>query len=1506
MRVILTGIVLLCLMSFVPLSMDCSAQEYEQDWYFDQEGFKSNQNTQFGIGEESINLFNGNLILSYVDLRIPGNDGNDLVLQRVYNSKVRKWSGSASILNGASWVGLGWTLHPGRLYNSTAIIPLAKPVLEMPDGSRHRFYPDIEQHSDSSFIYRSKENWGLRWISHLHVQIFFSDGTIWDFNDNPYTDGVPDEEGNYFARLRYIMNPSWCNPIYFYYDQTVKRNLARIQIGGDPEDEVGINPEVIFNTNESDHDILESIQYRDANGNVVYIYYEVAQIIYDEENDGVTKLLYSVTPPVGPPVIYSYDEDPQGWPCELINVNNPFGGNIHYEYAVQNIPISDGPALCPIDYIRTNTVISKTYSGSDIVTGTWTYTYDTGGCYVQVLDPAGNISRHFFKGLCDESDLGRWEIGLNYKNEFYEGLTTLLKTEEMTWYGHLFGNDIDDDCHHDPPISQCKWVSDCHAAECLARQPRLSEQKITLNSDYYSTFYNSYDLYGNVTEMVETLFNSTEPYRKTVTSYVWKQDEIFAHEFISGHITGLPLDQKIQKGSGSTVYHVKNQYYQGARWTEEEPYICKFGKLMAKTIDPDNLALHTYYEYEELDTTIPPYFDNHDGNLIRINDPNDHDTYYAWENSTLKSITTPAGWDRFDRSINYDTGLVETQTDPNGNITSFGYDPLGRLTEINYPIDASVNISYNIDPGDPLDPNDDYFDNVTTTRGGLTDSEIVEYFDDLGRVKKIRKKLGGFSGYSYIHYVYDSVGNKTFESEPTFFDSDLCSTPTCPGTYYQYDALGRVTQETTPDGTTTYVYDGEDTIITYPNSTTKTITKDPFGNITQVIDEGGTTFHYEYDLLNNLTKIYKSSPTSWDAKFEYDSAGRLLQEQPRGGGTNKYELDDNGNITKMTALITDGSYYIQTFDVNNRLTSQTFDDGHTFQFEYDDDNISQCRNCLGKMNKQIFTSPGSGLSGQINYNRYDALGKLLEVTYEFPDPVGTHTIGYSYDHFGNCDEIDYPTAGFHQKFDYGCDNRISSISQRVDSVEYNAAGGMSTIQFSNGVFTEIPTDENLRNRPDYIQTRKGYSGNTLMKLDYSYDNMGNIWELERSSSYGPNPVSPDVFTYDNFNRLTRVDYGVPSGQADPEYFAYTYDTRGNQLTRTSSAILESDHPSWSLEYNYYDTITTPGFVYEKYYNLIESPLLNGQTRYIDFGYFNRITDVSLDTNAYDLWESFDGFLGAFPPAGWTVYPDSYYWKIDSSTAHSECCSIKNNWNHENRWLITPLVNLDYFADPFLIYWEAATAGTSPTNRRTLISTDYAGSGDPAQANWTLLREITDNVTSSWSEIAIPLAAYAQESVYVAFQYDQETGTGVFWNIDDVFIGESSGPERISVSMTYDGDGRRIRKTVTHKVEPVQEEGFDGDFPPTGWLTYQVEGDPWDSSSYYVHSGSYSALHTYFESDQDSWLISPAIDLTGLRDPRLNYWELVEYGNYAEQHNVLISTDYAGSGDPSTATWDLIN
>lgn len=46
------------------------------------------ENGSQGIGEESINYFNGNLTLKFLDVHLPGANGFDLNIWRIYNSKL--------------------------------------------------------------------------------------------------------------------------------------------------------------------------------------------------------------------------------------------------------------------------------------------------------------------------------------------------------------------------------------------------------------------------------------------------------------------------------------------------------------------------------------------------------------------------------------------------------------------------------------------------------------------------------------------------------------------------------------------------------------------------------------------------------------------------------------------------------------------------------------------------------------------------------------------------------------------------------------------------------------------------------------------------------------------------------------------------------------------------------------------------------------------------------------------------------------------------------------------------------------------------------------------------------------------------------------------------------------------------------------------------------------------------------------------------------------------------
>jgi len=117
-------------------------------------------------------------------------------------------------------------------------------------------------------------------------------------------------------------------------------------------------------------------------------------------------------------------------------------------------------------------------------------------------------------------------------------------------------------------------------------------------------------------------------------------------------------------------------------------------------------------------------------------------------------------------------------------------------------------------------------------------------------------------------------------------------------------------------------------------------------------------------------------------------------------------------------------------------------------------------------------------------------------------------------------------------------------------------------------------------------------------------------------------------------------------------------------------------------------------------------------------------------------------------------------------------------------------------------------------------------------------------------------------------------------------------------------------TASLAFSAVLDEDFESGTPPTGWVSYQA-GDAnngWQQTVGRAHSPTHSAYH-----DDDNvtnsckdWLITPVMDLSSLTTPELTYWENVHYASYASHHDVMYSTNYSGSGDPSAATWIGIN
>ena len=279
---------------------------------FDRIGINSNHGMHGAVPEENIDLFTGNLTMRFKDIVLPGPEGFDLVIWRVYNSKIYKdrfpTQGAPIQQNPYSWVGIGWTMHMGRLHIDNP----EEPAIEFPDGRWETAYPNI----DGSQYYITKNF--LRYDA-TNKKLYFKDGTTWTFGGNPMT--IEYEVDNYTTVLMVteIENPLGHKiQINYHSSYPVMTSIT---------DSMGRT--VIFDIDYSIGGLpkLERILVPGCNGGWVSYNYEVNRF----SPTNYTRL-DSYKPPEIPASIYEYYSNGSDSEFALKKITTSFGGFVEYEY----------------------------------------------------------------------------------------------------------------------------------------------------------------------------------------------------------------------------------------------------------------------------------------------------------------------------------------------------------------------------------------------------------------------------------------------------------------------------------------------------------------------------------------------------------------------------------------------------------------------------------------------------------------------------------------------------------------------------------------------------------------------------------------------------------------------------------------------------------------------------------------------------------------------------------------------------------------------------------------------------------------------------------------------------------------------------------------------------------------------------------------------------------------------------------------------------------------------
>ncbi len=426
---------------------------------------------------------------------------------------------------------------------------------------------------------------------------------------------------------------------------------------------------------------------------------------------------------------------------------------------------------------------------------------------------------------------------------------------------------------------------------------------------------------------------------------------------------------------------------------------------MTKATGASSTPITTYADYNDL------------GSITVATDGNGNSTTYLYgaENEFLSVVTQPTtnGTKHADL-YGYDTntGLLMSHTDQNSIVTKYTYDTLmrpllvdnaiGKLDCCNNSAESKTAYSYNgateIDVAQ---------DQTATGDGALKSST---FYDGLNRSSKTVARDG-----SFIETAYDPLNRICAVSNPTFNDpgtlscavgSNKAVAATDGYTYFSYDAIGRKTLQTQPDGTTLrWGYTGN--VIDYYDEDNShwQWTNDALGRLTKTKenDPGGSgsltlETDYTYDPLGNLhsvNQIGASGDTPRYRTFIYDSLSRLTNAcnpetiptgttcTPTSGPWSAvYGYDADGNTTTRTDARGVVTHY--TYDALNRLTGKTYtnDPANTpalsygYDIEYPWQLVANENNPVGHLNSIMATL---GTTNVVTWtsNDYDQRGILL-------------------------------------------------------------------------------------------------------------------------------------------------------------------------------------------------------------------------------------------------------------------------------------------------------------------------------------------------------------------------------------------------------------------------------------------------------------------------------------------------------------------------------------------------
>lgn len=566
------------------------------------------------------------------------------------------------------------------------------------------------------------------------------------------------------------------------------------------------------------------------------------------------------------------------------------------------------------------------------------------------------------------------------------------------------------------------------------------------------------------------------------------------------------------------------------------------------------------------------------------------DTQFAYPQSkTRGSASDPYAQVKTSATYDFNTGLGLSAIDANGrqSTTTFDANTLRQTSTVS-ATGARTDYAYN-DAG----MNVTQSTYMASADGGVLADQNIKYANGRGKVRQ-EKALAAGSTWDIVDTVYNNMGQVAQQTRP------YRSGQTQYWSTIAYDALGRTSSVTAPDGSVTQTFYNEASRPSAASSTAGETTRvqDPWGRerwgrtdssgrLVEVVEpdpEGsgsvasnGMRTEYGYNTLGKLTSVTQGTQTR---SFKYDSLGRLTAQR----------------LAEMSATLNDAGTYVGsgtwsnvfTYDDRSNLISQTDARGVKTIYTYNSDPLNRLQSVswdtsgFGDTGNPILAAPSvtfsyrtksspTDLKDITQYNSITTSGVSTEsYTYDTDGRVSTKTLtltsrpsypfvmDYIYDSLNRMKDVRYPAeygSGSARRVvhhNYDVASRLSSLTYDsqtfASSIVYNAASQTTSLTAGTGTNQVAETyDYNTQNGLLGSQTATR-NGTTLLNMSYDYQNSagkrtGQLTKVLNNLDH----TKDRGLEYDSVGRLKRAT----GGQSINWVQRYVYDRYGNRTNALS-------------------------------------------------------------------------------------------------------------------------------------------------------------------------------------------------------------------------------------------------------------------------------------------------------------------------------------------------------------------